>query len=497
MVKFRRTVQPRPREGYLSETALSNFTSIMLREIKSQTKDLNYVPRKYTREQISKFMENPVINESQLREISHHLFVASGAYRRLIWYWSSMLTLDSVLVPDRERITQVGFKRQLDRATRYLDNYNIKYEFGKALSYAMLDGVYFGLERVEKDQIMLQRLPTDICRITHLINGVYGFSIDMAFFDKHENRQRLDTEFPPEILEMYRAYEASKHRAGARWQLVDESIGVCYKVDHAMLANIPPLAGTFIDLIYLDGAKAISYAENLLANFRLLVAQIPWKKDAQSEDDMLMTWATSQKFWSILQKTVPEYVGVAVTPFDKLEFASIDGPGDKRADKIERAENNVYVGAGVSAGLFNSQNDNSISLNRGIEVDEGTMWIFLRYLERLFRNRFISMNLPFKIIFPDISIYNRKEMAREYRTDAQGGLPKSFLAAARGYSASDMMNLLAFENDYLGLTDKTVPLKSSHTSVEDVGRPPTEDINDLGGAGVKARDGDTNRGRAK
>lgn len=484
---------------YISDTAFTNFTTVMLRELKQQAKDLNYVPRKYNREQISKFMENPVVNELKLREVSHYLFLVSGAYRRLVWYWASMLTLDHVLVPDRDKVSQTGFKKQLDKATKYMDNYNIKYEFGKVLGCTMLDGVFYGIERVDRDQIMVQRVPSELCRITHLINGVYGYSMDMSYFDNADNKQKLDTEYPPEVTEMYNTYKTSANKTlDSKWQLVDDSISVCYKLDHMMLANIPPLAGTFVDLIYLEGAKAISYAEDLLANFRLLVAQIPWKKDAQGEGDLLLTWPTSEKFWNILKGSVPEAIGVAVTPFDKIESVSLDRAKDKGADKVQRAENNVYTAAGASNGLFNSQNDNSISLNRGIEVDEGMLLLFLRYLERFFRNRMSGMNLPFRLIFPDLTLYNRRELAKEYRTDAQAGMPKSFLAAARGYSTSDMLNLLTFENDYLKLTDKMIPLKSSHTATDNEGgRPTTEDGNDLGDTGVKTREGDTNKTRAK
>ena len=54
-------------------------------------------------------------------------------------------------------------------------------------------------------------------------------------------------------------------------------------------------------------------------------------------------------------------------------------------------------------------------------------------------------------------------MAGLYIRGAQFGYSKMYAGAALGIKQSNLMGLVEFENDVLGLTEKLVPLQSSHT----------------------------------
>jgi hypothetical protein len=359
----------------------------------------------------------------------------------------------------------------------------------------MTEDTYFGIKRTDNNKTVFQRLPYEYCRISHVVDGSYGFNFDMTYFDAPDRKDYLEQFFPAEFAQMYADYKVTRNK----WQPVDDSIAVCFKFNSNMVFNLPPLVGTFEDLLYLDGAKALSYTENLLSNYRLLVQQIPMRKDAVNEGDMLFTLPTAAKFHENVKSALPDSVGLATTPMT-VSSVPLERSGNKELDKVERAENNVFMSAGASHGLFNSTNDNSISLNRGIEVDSGLVFNILKQVQNYFNKElkaFSTGSIQFKLIFPEITIYNRNDMADAYKNDCQFGMPKSFLAAARGYTTSDMVNLLAFENDFLNLTDSMEPLKSSHVaSNNDSGRP-EEKINDLTPSGAKTRTEGGNDNRAQ
>lgn len=470
--------------------ALQNLSSYV-------STDKHFNPRKYDRKDVRRFMDNPTTYEKQLREVSQFLLINSGAYMRLVGFLSSLMTLDHVLIPiaEPDKLTTPAFQRAKSKVNKYLENYNLKHEIGKIMSVLVLEDVFFGIERESKDSIMIQRLPSDYCKITHLVNGMYAFCFNMSFFDGM-NKPLLDTEFPAEFTTMYEQYRQTKNK----WQEVDSDIGVCFKFYDNILQNVPPLAGTFEDILYLDDSKAIAYSEVLMGNYRLLLQKIPMSQGAKSIKDMIFDSKEAAGFHNLIKSTLPENIGIVTTPMDVTDIKLDKSTSEKEKDNVKRAEDNVFTSAGVSKALFNDETSNSITINRAIEADAASLIKLLRQFEVFFKNRlrkFSTASYAFKVLFPDITIFNRDEKIEQYLKLGQYGLPKSFLFAAIGVSEYEMINLLQYESS-IGLVDKMVPLKSSHVATgEDDGGRPLKDEDDLSGEGAKTRAGNKNEGRAK
>lgn len=459
--------------------------------------DKHFNPRKYDRKDVRRFMDNPTMYEKQLREISQFLLINSGAYLRLVGFFSSLMTLDTVLIPmaEADKLTTPAFQRAKKKVDKYLDSFNLKRELGKIMSIVMLEDVFFGMERESKDSIMIQRLPSDQCKITHLEDGMYGFCFDMSFFNG-TNKSLLETEFPPQFIEMYAEYERSKEK----WQEVDSNMGVCFKFHDNILQNVPPLAGTFEDLLYFDDSKAIDYAETLMGNYRLLLQKIPMADKAKSIKDMIFDAKEARVFHNLIKSTLPENIGIVTTPMEVTDIKLDKTSSEKEKDKVRRAEDNVFTSAGVSKALFNDEASNSITINKAIQVDAASLMKMLRQFEVFFKNRlrkFGTASYAFKLLFPDINIFNRDEKVDQYLKLGQYGLPKSFLFAAMGVSEYEAISLLQYESS-IGLLDMMIPLQSSHvaTGKEDAGRP-QKDEDDLGEEGVKTRAGNKNDGKVE
>jgi hypothetical protein len=446
-------------------------------------------PKKYSREDLHRFLDRPDQFEKQLRETSVWLFINSGPYRRVVSYFANMLTLDYLLIPDSKKMKTAAFKRELEKVTRFLDNYNVKHEFNKITWWLMVFGAFFGVERIEGNSTMIQPLDPDMCKISSLVDGCMTYSVDMSRFDtgvlKLEN-------YHPSFTTMYETYKKTKEK----WQEVDDQIAVCFSFYPMFSYTFPPLTSSFVDLYDLDDAKAEAILSDRMANFRLLVQGIPMKKEPKSDKDLVLSAPTVKMFHGQIENALPENIAIVSTPMPVTPI-DLDRTKSKDTDNVIRTEGNVFTST-AAGGVFNSRVDNSISLNRSISADESLMLSLLRGYERFFRKKLVQISsYLWKFVFLDLTIYNRNEMADAYKNDAQFGMPKSLLAAARGFTVIDIMNLLSFENDFLNITDSMQPLKSSHVASTNESGRPSQPLDKLEPKGVEQVENDANAGRAK
>jgi hypothetical protein len=80
----------------------------------------------------------------------------------------------------------------------------------------------------------------------------------------------------------------------------------------------------------------------------------------------------------------------------------------------------------------------------------------------------MSKKYYFSISLPPLTWYNRDAEYKKYKEMATLGLPtKQLVAISGGLKQKDFMNLLSFENDYLKLQDRLIPLSSSYTTPSD------------------------------
>lgn len=443
-------------------------------------RDGAFRPRKYTLKQVQQAVDNPETHQDVLRDISQYLYVSSGAFMRSVRFFADMLALDYVLIPDKPDFTEAAWRR----AHRTMENYNIKHEFRKILTVVMREDVFYGIEISAGESQIVHQLPSNRCKISSIVDGVFNFSVDCSMYDT--NLSALD-QLPPSFMDMYNTYKST----GNRWQEVDDNIAVCFKFNVDMpLLNIPPLIGAFEDAYDLDEAKAIAYTADKMDNYRLIIQKIPMKKDAKNEKDFIFTQPTVETLHKNIANSLPANIGLISSPMDVSSITLDQSRGSDR-DNVGRTEQNMWTSVGLG-NILNSRNNNSISLNRNINAAEAMMFPLLRQIERFFLKRVRG----FKAVFLDLTIYNRKEMLDVYLKLGQYGFPKSLIMAASGQTQQDMLNLLEFEARS-NTVDKLVPLKSSHTATESAGGRPLKVDGELGEEGVKTREGNTNETRAQ
>lgn len=479
------------------------FQQIVVNDIQKLLKDNNmFRPKKYEREQIRQMLQTPENNERQLREVSQYLMLTSNHYRRLVGYFSGMLTLDFILMPlvKYDKLTGTAaevFRRNYERSSRYMENFNVKHELSKVVKVLMMDGVFFGYERQEGDSISIQRLPANYCKITGTEDGVISFAFNFQFF---KNEKILDY-YPEEFRKLYAKAKATS----TWWQELDTNRAVCFKYDEEnLIYSIPPFTGVYEDILDLEDYKDLKKSKTKLDNYKLLVQKIPMKKDPKSEKDFVLTLDSVKMFHNNIKGAIPPQVGIISTPMELQDFNFEKQKNEE--DVVGMAERSFFNTAGVSAALFNAENSGSIGLNRSIQFDEAEMFKILRQFERFFKKRLGQINnktYPFKVWMPDITVYNRADMLDKALNAAQYGFPRLLVAACLGMSQTDLVSLVAFETQFLNLENDMIPLNSAHTTTTQIkhqemhnsDQPLTPD-SQLSDSGAATRDGEKNANRA-
>ena len=75
----------------------ASLSKVIMRDLNKVHDTVNF--HKYTKQQIVKFLQDPVHYEKQLREACIDIYTASSHFRRLISYFVSLSDLSYVIVP--------------------------------------------------------------------------------------------------------------------------------------------------------------------------------------------------------------------------------------------------------------------------------------------------------------------------------------------------------------------------------------------------------------
>ncbi|MFD0587810.1 hypothetical protein ACFQZE_07330 [Paenibacillus sp. GCM10027627] len=455
----------------------------------------NNIQIKYTKEQINKQLE--INNEEKLREISNYFFFTSGQYRRLIQHFTTMLTFDYLVVPKvkkPELFNSDKFERDYQTVLDYTDNSYIE-ETERFITFiTLLDGVFYGYERQLDNIISIQQLPPHYCRSKFKINGVYGIEFNLRFFDIYKDTDlkiELFKMFPPEFLEMYLKYKSGETK---EWVQLDSKYARCHKFQDVAR---PLLSDSFIDLIDLKEYKEMDKSQSKLNLYKLIVQKLPIDKDSGLP---LLQLEEGQALHRNAKKMISQDgIDVITTPLD-VQSVNLQERGSTLKDNIERATKNVYDTIGTSKILFSSGSDGgSIGLSQSIKTDEALLFPLLDQFKRWRDNKLKTVvknkSYSFEILFPKLSIFNRKEMYDMFKDAATLGYSKLLPLTAMGIRQSTFINLANFENQYLKLETLLKPLQTSHTLSGSGGRPEVDETS-LSDKGRVTKETNANQNRS-
>lgn len=482
-----------------AQLAFSNLKKNIIQDLMNDRNE-SVIYKKYSKEEIVRMLENPQKNERKIRELSEFIYLVSSHYRRLVDYYSNILLYNYTIVPTKipiKKPNKTQYKNDYYTIVNLAEKYNLKHESPKALKIAVRDGVFYGVYYESEDSFFIKSVPASICRIASIEDGVYRFSVDMAYFS---GKEYLLNTYGQDFVNAYRLYKGDKEKGikgdkKKKWYEVPNGV-VILADESSPFCSLPVHTGLLLDILSIDDYKLLHKAKAENDNFKVLSAKMPLDENQVP----VMSYEMMQKYYGQMAQNLPNGIGLLISPFDVVDFSFQDSTTATRNDVTE-AVNTFWQGAGISPALMGGGNISSQgAMMLAVKPDEGIAFSMLQQFERFFNYKLKKLNLNngFKISFMRVSIFNQDEYTNRLSKAAQYSVPvKMEYASALGMSPSDILGKMYLESLLeLGTETWNTPLVSANTtsntiessSGENGGRPKIESGQTLTEAGEKTRE---------
>ncbi len=461
-------------------------------------RDINHHPRtlifpKFSKEQIIHLLENPAANEKLIRRAIRYIYGASSHFRRLIQYFVALSDFAYVVEPynidpqkANERTVSINYRKVL----KTLSSMSIKTQFPKILTVCLREDVFYGTFRQMGDNIVVQQLDSDYCKITEFEGNVANVTFNFSYFLTREDE--LDY-YPDEFRVLYEQYKKDTLNPWIPLP-APNSFAVKAAADIWMYA-LPLFAGILGELYDIEEYKRIALDKAALENYAMLLMKIPLTDAGEWGIDL----DKAREFWSNLDAVLPEQIGTILSPMpiDKISFER--NHADEN-DTISNAEQNLFTAAGVSSLIFNNPKASANALLLSIKADQSLTYGIVKSIGDVV-NRYIQSfgyGRNFKINFLDVSCYNRKEYGDACLKACQFGVPMiSYYCASQGLGQAEIDSMSFLETKIMKLQEIFKPLQNSSQmgDLHNINSPtdgeagaPQKEIGDLTDSGEETRE---------
>lgn len=421
----------------------------------------------FSKETLRSYLQNIGTNEKNLRNLSRYLYYRCHAYYRLIMYNANMFCLEGrSVIPNYDLTKDNDVKKTLksyNDTLDVLDRMNLQYEFLKVYATTFREDIYYGCCYYDETGMFFYPLDPDYCKISGMYQtGDFAFSMDMSYF-----RSKLDVleMLGDPFQSMYRAYESGG--SAAKWQPMPDEYAVCLKARAEDWETVLPvysgLLNSIINLIDLEDIQAIADEQEIYKMIWLEMETLTGSKDV--DDWKVDPTIMIDYFERMINEALPDYTSAAIVP-GKLNTISFDSDKTTDTNKISTATETLFNSSGGAQILNSSTIKGTTAFNAAIKADTEFAISMLLPQTQAWVNRFLSYQVsnPCRVKFFEISTYTKDAFKESLLKDAQYGLPtKLALNALNGYSEKETMALNFLEEQCLQVTNKFVPLQSSHT----------------------------------
>ena len=416
----------------------------------------------------------------KMRDISNYFYKISGIYQRLCRYMAYMYRYDWLVTPyyDTDSIKPNKILDGFNKVLTYLDKFQAKKFFGEVALKVIRNGCYYGYLIARNGTIVVQELPPKYCRSRFVVNGQPAVEFNMKYFNDMfmdtEQRARILKIFPPEFEKGYKLYKQGKLKPEfpgdeSGWYLLEVGSVIKFNLNGE---DFPPFIAVIPAIIDLDAAQDLDRRKMQQQLLKIIIQKMPIDKNG----DLVFDVDEAQQLHNNAVQMLSKAIGIDVlTTFADVEVADMaDNKTSTTTDDLEKVERTVYNEAGVSQMQFNT--DGNIALEKSILNDEASMWNLIQQFETFLNILLIPYNKsPKKVsyraqILPT-TIYNYKDLAKQYKEHTQLGYSKMLPQIALGQSQSAVLATAYFENDILDLVNVFIPpLMSSTMNAEVLNR---------------------------
>lgn len=404
-----------------------------------------------------------------IRELSRYYYRTNSRYRANIDYLASLPLYETVVVPVFETSGK-GSKTQILKAfynaCNFVELLDLKNTFTRITREWLKSGIYCGILQEKGGKVVITDLPIEYSRTRYKdFNNLNILEFNLQYFTQRYSdeieREIVVQTFPEIIQEAWRQWKANKLENP--WIEIPASAGgvsFCFAEDQTplLIASIP-------ELYKLKDAIGREEKRDENELYKLLIQRMPIDSDGELVFELDEVADIHAGVANMLQNldTVDVLTTFGETTLENLQDSTA---ASQSADRIDKYSKNAWDALGRSNLLFNA--DNSSSLAYMIKKDESLMKTYLNmyntWIKFHLNSRFSRTGLTFDFEILPITVFNKKELQSSYFQGAQFGYSKMYAGVATGIKQMDQISLMTFENDFLEMDQKMIPLMSSYTS---------------------------------
>lgn len=466
-------------------------------------KTVNQAYSQYTKDAVTRYLQNPASNIDNIREVSRFLERHSMIYKKLMLYFATAPLFYYNLTQTNNWMEQIDKDKNIKnfiKVAEDLHNFNIRKEMPKAIYLAVRDGISVNYLCESNGHKWFLNLDPRYVRIAgRNYHGQYVAYFNASYFNG-DNRifvEGIDGDtsgcWAPVFVEGWNDYLEDK--LNNQWfRLDDESTFVLLAGDDFKVP-MPYFMPLFISMLQLLDYEQIMADKTELENYKLLINKIPLISSSSEIDDFAISLDIAKTFDQLMDGPLPELVAHVLSPgfeTEVIDFENANSATD--TDILSNATSNFFDNAGVSQLVVSGGSKQSATALRfAIQNDMANVWEFVNKIES-WMNYYLQSHNAKNYIFGvhRVSWYNRDEYLTERKDMATlGGSALDWLTSC-GMTPFEAWNQINFDN-MLGLKDIMKPLQSSYTQSNKNGGRPQSDDGDLSDEGLRSRDEEKNK----
>ena len=403
-----------------------------------------------------------------LRQLSRYYYRTNSEYRENIDFLATLPFYDTLVTPifEQGKGSQAQIIKSFYNACAFVDKLDVKNTFTRITKAWLVNGMYNGILREIGNKISIQDLPLEFCRTRFKdYNNLNILEFNVTYFEHkfsdERERARMLLTFPEIVQKAWRNWKDKK--TTDPWVMIssaDGGINFCFADDQTplLIAAIPRLR-KLKDAVGREETRD----ENEL--YKLLIQRMPIDKDGELVFELDEVADIHAGVATMLQDldTVDVLTTFGDTTLENLQDSSA---ASQSADRIEKYTKNAWNALGRGSILFNAENSSTLAYS--IKKDESLMKSYLNMYSTWIRfqinQRFVRTGLTFDFEILPTTMFNIKDYQSIYFQGAQYGYSKMKAGVASGIKQLAQLSLMTFENDFLHMTEKMIPLQSSYTS---------------------------------
>ncbi len=427
----------------------------------------------FTPDDIDKILNDTDIEAK--RNLSEYFFYTEGFYKKILYYYSTLLNYTSITLPNSisgKQLSKDVLKRY-NQVLKLIEDFRPEEKWQHIALCVLVDGAYYGIvSKVSKKDIAIIDLPIGYCRSKY--RDEYGNDIvefNVTYFNSigEEGIRKIILGTYPQIVQKY-YHKFQEGKTKTPWLRLPIDIGFYFSFSD----DCTPLFVEVIPATVQYDTTVGTEQERALEEIRkVLIQKIPHLADG--------TLLFEPDEAEVMHKGAVEMMSGNKNLSVLTTYADVDSIVSKTAadtnnNVLSNMAQNIYAKAGVSSHIFAAIGSQTILIS--IKKDISIMMILARkfssFLSRVINSAFEETNVYYTYTILPISLYTQSDYITDAFKLAQSGYSYLLPGIALGIDQKQLISAKDLENNLLDVSKIFIPLQSAYTqsaTSSEPGRP--------------------------